>query len=255
MSDTLCVPKLENSTRAATDVEKRTLEQSKRISIGGLLYLLFVIALLNGIVGGTIVFGLTLVLGADATVWIQRIVPAAVFAVSVGLIFGLTRELRRVRRLIERDLNAAEVVVVSATVQQWYYSHGSHSKSSFEQRREFPILVGDCGPGSRLLLTGAGLFDSATYRFEESDDHSQSPISNFNGLPVPFGFPTRECRVEYWPYSGELIAIVPAGDLVDPQDVSVNSLHSIGWKGQTVATFTGDPGLRDSESREPIELN
>lgn len=242
------------TTRAASDDELRNLEHSQRISVGGVLYLLFVVAVLNGILAGTVAFAFALLAGGAAGDWIRRIVPALIFLLSLFLLRGLTVSYRNTRRRIEQDIRSSQITVASGDVQQWYYSHGSLGKSSFEQRREFPVLIGDLGDGERLLMTGEQLFEPGTYGYCPTENDSDMPRSSFNGLPSPAAFPTSSLVIEYWPNCGELVAINPQGEMVDPQDVIIHSLHRVGWQGQTVMPFHGDPGLRDASTSESIEL-
>lgn len=217
--------------------------------------MLFVIAVLNGIVGGTVSFGMALVLGAEAGVWIPRIVPPLILVLSVFLVRGLSKEVRRGRRLVEQDLHEDRVSRLTGSTASWYYSQGSHRQRSFEQHREFPVLVGDLGSGQRLLLTGEKLFEPDIYGCNLATMSEDEPRSSLNGLPVPFGFPTTKFSIEYWPRTGELIAIEPGHELVDPVNVSVDSLQSVGWDNEIVLMFEGDPGLKDSDSRDAIELS
>lgn len=244
-----------NETRPATDDEITKLALKKESNFVSIAFALFVLALLNGVVGAFLTFSLVLMLGPEAAAWIKWIVPLTAIALTVVVVRARSIKQRQIRQQVDDDIANHEIAIVRGRNVDWYYSLAARNKSSFVLKREFPVLVGDLGDGDRLILTGESMFAPEIYGYEPSALDFQATNRAINGLPQPFEFPTRDFVVEYWPCSGFLNSIVPAGEPVDPVSIYIDSLHRVGWSGQEVVRCDGDPGLICVAESRPIVLS
>ncbi len=86
---------------------------------------------------------------------------------------------------------------------------------------EDPILYFEIAEGLVLLLMGQWLLEPSIYGF--AGEPPLSEVDHLNGLPDPFGFPSREFEITRAERSGEVFAIKVLGAYLEP-------IQRLAWK-------------------------